>query len=171
MGITFHTILGSLILVSILFYVVRVLLNLNKEGFAAAVADAAAATVAATVAAPKVPEAPVAPASPTGVTQTCPGLSPVASAAALAADNAAAANAAKAADIAKITSKVVADNLAPQLSMPPGLNITCPSGDKPVITDNTMRNTKFSAEKKCPESMFDESCGSNDYNFNPNTEK
>ena len=108
--------------------------------------------------------------SPTGVTQTCPGLSPVASAAALVADNVAAANAAKAADIAKITSKVVADNLAPQLSMPSGLNVTCPSGETPIINNNTMRNTKFSAEKKRPTSMFDESCGSNDYNFNPDTE-
>jgi len=108
--------------------------------------------------------------SPTGVTQTCPGLSPVASAAALAAENVAAANAAKAADIAKITSKVVADNLAPQMTSPSGLNVICPSGETPIINNNSMRNTKFTAEKKRPQSMFDRTCGSNEYNFDPDKE-
>ena len=81
----------------------------------------------------------------------------------------AAANAAKAEDIAKITSKVVADNLAPQMSSLSGLNVTCPSGETPVINDNSMRNTKYAAGKR-PESMFDSSCGSNEYTFDPDTE-
>lgn len=108
----------------------------------------------------------VAPAQPQGVTQTCPGLSPVAAAAAAAADATKSINDAKAAAIAQITSKVVADNLAPQISSGDGINITCPSGEKPVVNDKLMRNTKFSETKK-PASMFDSTCGKNEYSFDP----
>jgi hypothetical protein len=82
----------------------------------------------------------------------------------------AAANAAKAEEIAKITSKVVADNLAPQMTSLSGLNVTCPSGETPIINNNSMRNTKFIAEKTRPQSMFDTSCGSNEYIFDPDRE-
>lgn len=146
MEITFHTILGSIVLILILLYVVRVILRLNTEGFLNATATA-----------------------PSDVSKSCPGLSPVAAAAAAAADNAAAANAEKAADIAKMASKVVADNLAPQLTAPSGINVTCPSGDTPIINVNTTRNTKFTAEKR-PESMFDSNCGSNEYDYDPDAD-
>ena len=100
----------------------------------------------------------------------CTGLSAAAKSAAAAADAKSAADADKAADLALLVSKALAENGASQAILNDGLSVTCPSGDKPIINDNSMRNTKFTAEKKLPLSMFDESCGSNNYNFDPNTE-
>ena len=141
------------------------MIRLQAEGFI---------NVPAGPARPTSPVAPVAPVfspmsrpplqnpSPQAVTQACPGLSPVAAAAAAAADASKGVNDAKAAAIAEITSKVVADNLAPQMS--DGINITCPSGENPVVNEKLMRNSKFTGNNKSTE-MFDTSCGSNECDF------
>ena len=97
---------------------------------------------------------------------TCPGLSPAARAAAAAADAKAVVDKKKATDLALIVSSALIKSGEASVASNNGLSITCPSGDDPVLNE---RNTKFSAKTK-DTSMYDSSCGSNEYVFNPETE-
>ena len=101
---------------------------------------------------------------------SCPGLSPAAKAAAAAADAKAAADKKKASNLALIVSSALIESGESDRILNDGLSVTCPSGDIPIINDNSRRNTKFSAKKNTSNSMYDESCGSNEYIFNPETE-
>ena len=100
---------------------------------------------------------------------TCPGLSPAAQAAAAAADAKAAADSKKAADLALVVSSALIKSGGASGLSNNGLSITCPSGDDPILNESSARNTKFSAKSKS-NSMYDDSCGSNEYIFNPETE-
>ena len=101
---------------------------------------------------------------------TCPGLSPAAAAAAAAADAKSAADAKKAANLAALVSSALVKSGGAGGISNSGLSITCPSGDDPILNEGSARNTKFSAKKNKNNSMYDESCGSNEYIFNPETE-
>jgi len=98
---------------------------------------------------------------------SCPGLSPAAAAAAAAADAKAVVDKKKATDLALIVSSALIKSGEASAASNNGLSITCPSGDDPILNE---RNTKFSAKTK-DTSMYDSSCGSNEYIFNPETER
>ena len=110
-------ILSALLLIFVLFVSVKLYKSKFNEGFASAAPSTAAKIVS----------------------DSCPSLSPAAAAAAAAADASAAAAKVKAAEIAKVTSKMVSDNIVDS-SDPSGLNISCPSGEKPIVS--LTRNTK-----------------------------
>lgn len=97
---------------------------------------------------------------------SCPALSPAAKAAAAAADAKLAADKQKADSLALVVSSALVKSGETNGLLNNGLNITCPSGDDPILNQ---RNTKFSAKGK-DNSMYDSSCGSNEYIFNPETE-
>jgi len=102
---------------------------------------------------------------------TCPSLSPAAKAAAAAADAKVAADEKKAASLALVVSSALINSGGAGGLSNNGLSITCPSGDDPVLNENSSRNTKFSGNTKGNTSMYDSSCGSNEYIFNPETER
>lgn len=106
----------------------------------------------------------------TYIAASCPGLTGAAKAAVAAADAKAAADADRAADLALLVSNAIAENGAAKALSNDGLSITCPSGDTPTINEHSMRNTKFSAKTNKNTSMYDSSCGSNEYIFDPETE-
>lgn len=97
---------------------------------------------------------------------SCPVLSPAAKAAAAAADAKLEADKKKAASLALIVSSALVKSGESNALSNDGLNITCPFGDDPILNE---RNTKFSAKSK-NNSTHDNSCGSNEYIFNPETE-
>ena len=93
---------------------------------------------------------------------SCPKLSAAAAAAASAADAKAAADTNKAADLALLVTQTLAKTGVSDGLLNDGVSLTCPSGDKPVINENSMRNTKFAGKK-------DAEC-SGEYLFDPETD-
>jgi len=102
-------------------------------------------------------------------TASCPVLSPAAKAAAAAADAKVEVDKKKADNLALIVSSALIKSGGADAISNNGLSITCPSGDDPILNESSMRNTKFSS-KGNNNSMYDSSCGSNEYIFNPETE-
>jgi len=95
---------------------------------------------------------------------SCPKLSAAAKAAAAAADAKAKADTTRAADLALLVTQTLAKTGVSQGLLNDGVSLTCPSGDKPVVNENLMRNTKFAGKDNS------ECSDSNEYLFDPETE-
>jgi hypothetical protein len=92
----------------------------------------------------------------------CPKLSPAAKAAAAAAEAKAKADTTRAADLALLVTQTLAKTGVSQGLLNDGVSLTCPSGDKPIMNENLMRNTKFAGKD-------DAEC-SGEYLFDPETD-
>ena len=110
------------------------------------------------------------------VRSSCPSLSPRAAAAAADVEASTTEQTIKIKDIAARAAQVMADKM--NTDTIPGLNITCPSGDKPKIS--YMRNSKFAkgptdvntlkGVKGCKNELSCSEYNQNQYIFNPLTE-